>query len=110
MNVARSACGFWTARRLSATAARLQVEQPFDLLRIDGRSCKLFRHNDLRDQVERMEGFLPWNGNTDNMIDRFDGRALLDFYRRVQLHIAWLDVENPIFAANSFSPAGHCIP
>lgn len=28
-----------------------------------------------------MEGMLPWNGDQDNMIDRFDGRALLDFYR-----------------------------
>ena len=27
-----------------------------------------------------MVGFLPWNGNADNLIDRFDGRALLDFY------------------------------
>ena len=24
---------------------------------------------------------LAWNGNADNMIDRFDGRALLDFYK-----------------------------
>lgn len=24
---------------------------------------------------------LPWNGKEDNLIDRFDGRALLDFYR-----------------------------
>ena len=24
---------------------------------------------------------LPWNGKDDNLIDRFDGRALLDFYR-----------------------------
>ena len=28
-----------------------------------------------------MDGMLPYNGNHDNMIDRFDGRALLDFYR-----------------------------
>lgn len=25
---------------------------------------------------------LPWNGKEDNLIDRFDGRALLDFYRQ----------------------------
>ena len=24
---------------------------------------------------------IPWNGQQDNLIDRFDGRALLDFYR-----------------------------
>ena len=23
---------------------------------------------------------IPWNGDDDNMIDRFDGRAILDFY------------------------------
>lgn len=58
-----------------------QAEQPFDLLRIDGRSCKLFRNAEQRKAVEAMEGFLPWNGKEDNLIDRFDGRALLDFYR-----------------------------
>ncbi len=59
-----------------------QAEQPFDLLRIDGRSCKLFRNTEQRTAVEAMEGFLPWNGKEDNLIDRFDGRALLDFYRQ----------------------------
>ena len=24
---------------------------------------------------------IPWNNQQDNIIDRFDGRALLDFYR-----------------------------
>lgn len=28
-----------------------------------------------------MEGMIPMNGQHDNLIDRFDGRALLDFYR-----------------------------
>ena len=23
---------------------------------------------------------IPWNGDDDNIIDRFDGRAVLDFY------------------------------
>lgn len=59
----------------------LQAEQPFDLLRVDGRSCKLFRNAEQRQAVENMEGMLPWNGKEDNLIDRFDGRALLDFYR-----------------------------
>jgi hypothetical protein len=31
--------------------------------------------------TEALEGLLPWNGKEDNLIDRFDGRALLDFYR-----------------------------
>lgn len=32
-------------------------------------------------QVERGDGLLPWNGDTECMIDRFDARSLLDFYR-----------------------------
>jgi hypothetical protein len=31
--------------------------------------------------VERGDGLLPWNGDHDNKIDRFDARSLLDFYR-----------------------------
>ena len=31
--------------------------------------------------VQNMEGMIPMNGQHDNLIDRFDGRALLDFYR-----------------------------
>ena len=27
-----------------------------------------------------MKQMLPWNGDDENMIDRFDGRAVLDFY------------------------------
>lgn len=30
---------------------------------------------------------LPWNGKDDNLIDRFDGRALLDFYRLAEATI-----------------------
>lgn len=29
---------------------------------------------------------IPWNGQQDNLIDRFDGRALLDFYREPEPH------------------------
>lgn len=48
---------------------------------MDARPAKLFRSTEQHRAVESMEGMLPWNGNHDNMIDRFDGRALLDFYR-----------------------------
>lgn len=50
-------------------------------LRVDGRACRRFRNDEAAAAVERMDGMLPWNGKADNMIDRFDGRALLDFYR-----------------------------
>jgi hypothetical protein len=58
-----------------------QGEDPFSTMRVDGRSCRLFRNDEAARAIEHMEGMLPWNGKADNMIDRFDGRALLDFYR-----------------------------
>ena len=59
----------------------LQAASPLDALRIDGRPCKLVRNEEAYAAAEAREGMLAWNGNADNMIDRFDGRALLDFYR-----------------------------
>ena len=41
----------------------------------------MFRNSEQHRAIESMDGMLPWNGNHDNMIDRFDGRALLDFYK-----------------------------
>ena len=58
-----------------------QAEQPVNLLRVDGRPCKTFRSDEQYRAIESTEGMIPWNGRTDNLIDRFDGRALLDFYR-----------------------------
>lgn len=124
---------------------RKQIEDPTQLLVVDGRSCKLHRSIEQHAALERGDGLIPWNGahvgrgrggagfwsgwvgwvglaappcvsthcgwvmgsahharclrhafqpvcwgrNThththrpqDNLIDRFDGRALLDFYR-----------------------------
>ena len=48
---------------------------------MDARPARLIRNYDQYRAVENMEGMIPWNGNEDNLIDRFDGRALLDFYR-----------------------------
>ena len=50
-------------------------------LRLDGRSCKLIRSEEQYRSIERTEGMIAYNGQEDNLIDRFDGRALLDFYR-----------------------------
>mmetsp|Transcript_27123 Transcript_27123/g.68964 ORF Transcript_27123/g.68964 Transcript_27123/m.68964 type:complete len:608 (-) Transcript_27123:43-1866(-) len=55
-----------------------QVEHPLNYLVIDGRSCKLHKSTEPRNEESAL---IPWNGDTDNMIDRFDARALLDFYR-----------------------------
>lgn len=59
----------------------LQATNPLDALRIDGRPCKLIRNQEAYGAAEAREGMLAWNGHADNMIDRFDGRALLDFYK-----------------------------
>lgn len=52
-----------------------------NLLRIDGRSCAVSVNEEQYHAVQNMEGMIPMNGQHDNLIDRFDGRALLDFYR-----------------------------
>lgn len=52
-----------------------------NLLRVDGRACKVKVSQELFQSVENMDGMIPMNGQHDNLIDRFDGRALLDFYR-----------------------------
>lgn len=59
----------------------LQAELPINLLRIDGRTCLVSVNDEQYHAVERMDGMIPMNGQQDNLIDRFDGRALLDFYR-----------------------------
>ena len=58
-----------------------QAELPVNLLRIDGRSCSVSVNEEQYQAVQSMEGMIPMNGQQDNLIDRFDGRALLDFYR-----------------------------
>lgn len=59
----------------------LQVETPFNMLVLDGRACKLHRNLEQHTAIEREEGLIPWNGHADHLIDRFDGRAMLDMYR-----------------------------
>lgn len=59
----------------------VQAETSVSTLQIDGRSCRLFRNQQAHAAAEAREGLIPWNGDADNIIDRFDGRALLDFYR-----------------------------
>eukprot|EP00238_Polyblepharides_amylifera_P000271 CAMPEP_0196573118 /NCGR_PEP_ID=MMETSP1081-20130531/3066_1 /TAXON_ID=36882 /ORGANISM="Pyramimonas amylifera, Strain CCMP720" /LENGTH=393 /DNA_ID=CAMNT_0041890709 /DNA_START=98 /DNA_END=1275 /DNA_ORIENTATION=- len=56
-------------------------KDPRQLLRVSGVRVRM--HHDINQHaaIEAKEGLIPWNGNSDNLIDRFDGRALLDFYR-----------------------------
>ena len=53
---------------------------------ITGRSCRIFKNTEQHAAVEKGDGLIPWNGQQDNLIDRFDGRALLDFYRDPPAH------------------------
>ncbi len=67
--------------RVSDGSCMLQAELPVNLLRIDGRSCLVAINGEQYEAVQSMDGMIPMNGQQDNLIDRFDGRALLDFYR-----------------------------
>ena len=58
----------------------LQAETSISSLRVDGRPSKLIRSHDAYLAAEARDGMIPWNGNAENLIDRFDGRALLDMY------------------------------
>mmetsp|Transcript_10871 Transcript_10871/g.22667 ORF Transcript_10871/g.22667 Transcript_10871/m.22667 type:complete len:567 (-) Transcript_10871:251-1951(-) len=54
---------------------------PRQTLRVAGIRCKIYNDIAQHKAIEALEGGIPWNGQEDNVIDRFDGRALLDFYR-----------------------------
>jgi hypothetical protein len=61
--------------------ARQRQGDPLQQLRIAGVKVKPVFDLAAHTATEANEGLLPWNGKEDNLIDRFDGRALLDFYR-----------------------------
>ncbi|KAL8477177.1 hypothetical protein ACS0TY_029468 [Phlomoides rotata] len=46
-----------------------------------GSRCRIYRDDALYQATEDQQGLIPWNGKQDVLIDRFDGRALLDFIR-----------------------------
>ena len=51
------------------------------MLQLDGRAVTIHRDTQEFENVEEMRVLMPWNGDSDCMIDRFDARANLDFYR-----------------------------
>lgn len=64
-------------------AGAMQNEHPLHALRLDGRSCAVHASTEQYEAIERQEGLIPWQGGPgggDNLIDRFDGRAMLDMY------------------------------
>jgi hypothetical protein len=60
--------------------AWLQKESPLHYLRVDARGYKLFKNEAQYYAIENNEGLVPWNGQQDCLIDRYDVRALLDMY------------------------------
>ncbi|PQQ05880.1 CLK4-associating serine/arginine rich protein isoform X2 [Prunus yedoensis var. nudiflora] len=54
---------------------------PQQSIQVVGSRCRLYRDDGLYQASEDQQGLIPWNGKPDVLIDRFDGRALLDFIR-----------------------------
>ncbi|KAF9599965.1 hypothetical protein IFM89_002000 [Coptis chinensis] len=46
-----------------------------------GTRCRMYRDDGIYQATQDQQGLIPWNGKQDILIDRFDGRALLDFIR-----------------------------
>ncbi|CAN4079662.1 unnamed protein product [Withania somnifera] len=46
-----------------------------------GSRSRIYRDDALYQATQDQQGLIPWNGKQDILIDRFDGRALLDFIR-----------------------------
>ncbi|KAH7427728.1 hypothetical protein KP509_10G057000 [Ceratopteris richardii] len=54
---------------------------PQQSLKLVGTRCRVHHDPALYQATQDQQGLIPWNGRSDNLIDRFDGRALLDFIR-----------------------------
>ncbi|KAF7048950.1 hypothetical protein CFC21_057590 [Triticum aestivum] len=68
------------AQRRYAYLARRRGD-PHQSLQVSGARCRVHRDDSLYQATEDQQGLIPWNGKQDILIDRFDGRALLDFIR-----------------------------
>ncbi|KAJ1296877.1 hypothetical protein BS78_01G335900 [Paspalum vaginatum] len=68
------------AQRRAAYLARRRGD-PQQALQVSGTRCRVHRDDALYQATEDQQGLIPWNGKQDVLIDRFDGRALLDFIR-----------------------------
>ncbi|XWS33614.1 hypothetical protein CRYUN_Cryun22dG0098000 [Craigia yunnanensis] len=54
---------------------------PQQSIQVIGSRCRINRDDALYNATQDQQGLIPWNGKQDVLIDRFDGRALLDFIR-----------------------------
>ncbi|XP_066333603.1 uncharacterized protein [Miscanthus floridulus] len=68
------------ARARAAYLARRRGD-PKQALQVSSTRCRVHRDDALYQATEDQQGLIPWNGKQDVLIDRFDGRALLDFIR-----------------------------
>ncbi|KAI8881908.1 hypothetical protein K501DRAFT_316477 [Backusella circina FSU 941] len=60
-----------------------RLGDPHQLLRVIGSSSKVYPDAEQFYYHENTDNLMPWQGNTDIKIDRFDGRSLLDFVPEV---------------------------
>ncbi|XP_021642891.2 uncharacterized protein LOC110673681 isoform X2 [Hevea brasiliensis] len=54
---------------------------PQQSIQVIGSRYRTYRDDGLYQATQDQQGLIPWNGKQDVLIDRFDGRALLDFIR-----------------------------
>ncbi|KAG4987811.1 hypothetical protein JHK82_030167 [Glycine max] len=54
---------------------------PQQSIQLVGFPSRTYRDDALYQASQDQQGLIPWNGKQDVLIDRFDGRALLDFVR-----------------------------
>ncbi|KAJ6366870.1 hypothetical protein OIU77_003281 [Salix suchowensis] len=54
---------------------------PMQSIQLMGNRSRMYRDDGLYQATHDQQGLIPWNGKLDVLIDRFDGRALLDFIR-----------------------------
>ncbi|KAJ6419886.1 hypothetical protein OIU84_029913 [Salix udensis] len=54
---------------------------PMQSIQLMGNRSRMYRDDGLYQATHDQQGLIPWNGKQDVLIDRFDGRALLDFIR-----------------------------
>ncbi|KAJ6990240.1 hypothetical protein NC653_018702 [Populus alba x Populus x berolinensis] len=54
---------------------------PMQSIQLIGNRSRMYRDDGLYQATHDQQGLIPWNGKQDVLIDRFDGRALLDFIR-----------------------------
>jgi hypothetical protein len=52
-----------------------------NMLQVDGRASTIHYDTQEYENAEEMKVLMPWNGESDCLIDRFDARSSLDFYR-----------------------------